>query len=181
MRIYVAREGLTGMFKRISMIVVTAMILQAVSFGTVWAAPDDPPAPGTAAPYVSTIPTPQGNSIINPNYDRSWDDYTVVSESGLKHPGVLHSRTDLRTSPEAAKDVIIYGKGGTQQEFVYEAISDSNGDKQLRQDATIAYQQALMWYITGDDVYADNAIAYRRCYRKWPHIRTLAASRPFRK
>jgi hypothetical protein len=168
------------MFKRISMIVVTAMILQAVSFGTVWAAPDDPPAPGTAAPYVSTIPTPQGNSIINPNYDRSWDDYTVVSESGLKHPGVLHSRTDLnvirdmvwlgqepwvsgfeklRTSPEAAKDVIIYGKGGTQQEFVYEAISDSNGDKQLRQDATIAYQQALMWYITGDDVYADNAIA----------------------
>ena len=63
----------------------------------------------------------------------------------------------FRKTPESSKNVVIYGNGGTQKEFVYSQVSDSNGDKQLRQDATTAYQQALMWYITGDQDYLNNA------------------------
>ncbi|MBD0381865.1 LamG-like jellyroll fold domain-containing protein [Paenibacillus sedimenti] len=133
---------------------------------------------GTIESYTSSIPTPQGSSVINPNYDRQWDNYEVNGSTGLAHPGILHSRTDLNTirdmvwlgkepwasafekfrkTPESAKDIVVYGFGGDQKEFSYPKISDSNGDKQLRQDATTAYQQALMWYITGDQAYLNNA------------------------
>jgi hypothetical protein len=124
------------------------------------------------------VPTPQNSAVINPNYDRSYDNYVVKGPTGLVHPGILHSRADLNTmrdmvwlgkepwasafdlfrkSPESSKNIAVYGNGGTQKEFTYPHVSDSNGDKQLRQDATTAYQQALMWYITGDQDYLNNA------------------------
>lgn len=155
-----------------------------IAFGTLQLQPNSAqaaPGPDVRADgYQSVIPTPQGNAVINPHYDRSWDEYVVVSDNGLVHPGVLHSRADLnlmrdmvwlgqepwasgfeklRTSPESAKVIAVYGKGGSQRDFAYETVSDSSGDKQLRQDATTAYQQALMWYITGDDAYRNNAIS----------------------
>jgi hypothetical protein len=40
-------------------------------------------------PYVSSIPTPQGNSVIDENYDRSWDNYVVDSTEGFQYPGIV--------------------------------------------------------------------------------------------
>jgi hypothetical protein len=165
--------------KRSLSIVLSLLILGGaipVSHVTVQAAEASAITPYTA--YVSNVPTPQNSTVINPNYDRSYDSYVVKGPTGLVHPGILHSRADLNTmrdmvwlgkepwasafelfrkSPESSKNIAIYGNGGTQKEFTYPHVSDSNGDKQLRQDATTAYQQALMWYITGDQVYLDNA------------------------
>lgn len=168
--------------KRYLSIVLSLLILGGaipVSHVTVQAAEASATAPyASYASYDSTVPTPQNSAIINPNYDRSYDDYVVTGPTGLVHPGILQSRADLNTmrdmvwlgkepwasafdkfrrTPESSKNVVIYGNGGTQKEFVYSQISDSNGDKQLRQDATTAYQQALMWYITGDQDYLNNA------------------------
>lgn len=165
--------------KRSLSIVLSLLILGGaipVGHATVQAAESSAIAP--YASYDSTVPTPQNSAVINPNYDRSYDNYVVTGPTGLVHPGVLQSRTDLNTmrdmvwlgkepwasafeifrkSPESSKNVAIYGNGGTQKEFTYPQVSDSNGDKQLRQDATTAYQQALMWYITGDQDYLNNA------------------------
>ncbi|MGM0883783.1 MAG: LamG-like jellyroll fold domain-containing protein [Bacillota bacterium] len=161
-----------------SLVLSLVFLFGAIPIGnsTVLAAEPETIAPYT--PYVSNMPTPQNSAIINPNYDRSYDDYVVTGPTGLVHPGILHSRADLNTirdmvwlgkepwasafekfrrTPESSKEVVIYGNGGTQKEFSYPQISDSSGDKQLRQDATTAYQQALMWYITGDDIYLNNA------------------------
>ncbi|QYR22776.1 carbohydrate-binding protein [Paenibacillus sp. sptzw28] len=172
-------KGFLPKCKRLFSIVFSLLILSGAipdSSVTVHAAEASAIAPN--ATYVSTVPTPQNSAVINPNYDRSYDNYVVKGPTGLVHPGVLHSRADLNTmrdmvwlgkepwasafdkfrkTPESSKNVVIYGNGGTQKEFVYSQVSDSNGDKQLRQDATTAYQQALMWYITGDQVYLNNA------------------------
>ena len=161
-------KGIMPKCKRSLSIVLSLLILGgAIPDGNVIVQAAEPSA---IAPYVSTVPTPQNSAIISPNYDRSYDDYVVTGPTGLVHPGILQSRADLNTmrdmvwlgkepwasafdkfrrTPESSKNVVIYGNGGTQKEFVYSQISDSNGDKQLRQDATTAYQQALMWYITG--------------------------------
>ena len=172
-------KGFMPNCKRLLSIVLSLLILSGAipdSNATVQAA--EAPAIAPYAPYVSTVPTPQNSAVINPNYDRSYDNYEVKGPTGLVHPGILQSRADLNTmrdmvwlgkepwasafdkfrkTPESSKNVVIYGNGGTQKEFVYSQISDSNGDKQLRQDATTAYQQALMWYITGDEAYLNNA------------------------
>ena len=165
--------------KRLLSIVLSLLILSgAIPDNSVTVQAAEAPAIAPYAPYVSTVPTPQNSAVINPNYDRSYDNYEVKGPTGLVHPGILQSRADLNTmrdmvwlgkepwasafdkfrkTPESSKNVVIYGNGGTQKEFVYPQVSDSNGDKQLRQDATTAYQQALMWYITGDEDYLNNA------------------------
>ena len=165
--------------KRFLSIVLSLLILSgAIPDSSVTVQAAEAPAIAPYAPYVSTVPTPQNSAVINPNYDRSYDNYEVKGPTGLVHPGILQSRADLNTmrdmvwlgkepwasafdkfrkTPESSKNVVIYGNGGTQKEFVYPQVSDSNGDKQLRQDATTAYQQALMWYITGDQDYLNNA------------------------
>ncbi|GMK46423.1 hypothetical protein PghCCS26_35520 [Paenibacillus glycanilyticus] len=172
-------KGFLPKCKRSLSIVLSLLILGGiipVGHATVQAAESSGIAPYT--PYVSNVPTPQNSAIINPNYDRSYDDYVVKGPTGIVHPGILQSRSDLNTmrdmvwlgkepwasafdafrrSAESSKNVAIYGNGGTQKEFTYPQVSDSNGDKQLRQDATTAYQQALMWYITGDEDYLNNA------------------------
>ncbi|WP_261301645.1 carbohydrate-binding protein [Paenibacillus andongensis] len=172
-------KGFLTTCKRSLSIVLSLLILgSAIPVGntTVQAAESSAVPPYT--PYVSNVPTPQNSAVINPNYDRSYDNYVVTGPTGLVHPGILQSRADLNTmrdmiwlgkepwasafdvfrkSAESSKNIAVYGNGGTQKQFTFPQVSDSNGDKELREDATTAYQQALMWYITGDQVYLDNA------------------------
>jgi hypothetical protein len=132
-----------------------------------------------AAPYLSTVETPRNNPLINPDYDRSYDQYTELGPTGLVHPGVLHSREDLntmrdmvwldkepwasafenfRTNEFSRKQVRIFG--GSLASFCCSVIDERYnlaGGHQMRLDATTAHQQAIMWYITGDEEHLNNA------------------------
>ena len=71
-------KGFLPKCKRSLPIVLSLLILGGtipVSNVTVQAAEASAIAP--YASYVSTVPTPQNSAIINPNYDRSYDNYVV--------------------------------------------------------------------------------------------------------
>ncbi|HTJ69855.1 MAG TPA: carbohydrate-binding protein [Actinospica sp.] len=124
---------------------------------------------GRAVPVAHADARPP--SIINPDYDHSWDDYTVKSSAGFTHPGILQDRTQLNTM----RDMVQQGYepwAGAFASFrkdpytwldytprgpsvstvptgaVYGLVADSNA----------AYDLTLMWYITGDDRYSAKAI-----------------------
>lgn len=121
--------------------------------------------------YVSTISTPKDNPVINPDYDRSYDNYEVHSQEGFLHPGILMNReelnimrdmvwlgaepwasilAELQKSPFASLD---YNPDGP-----YKEISSDRETYALTRASTAAYELALMWYITGQQDYADKAI-----------------------
>lgn len=120
--------------------------------------------------YVSTIKTPQNSPVINPNYDRSYDNYEVRSKEGLLHPGILLNReelnimrdmvwlgaepwtsafNELQKSPYAQLDYKMSGP--------FETISSDRETYSLTRASTAAYELSLMWYITGKKEYADKA------------------------
>lgn len=120
--------------------------------------------------YVSRIPTPQHSTLINPNYDRSYDDDIFISDAGIVHPGMVHSREDLN----AMRDMVWLGKGVWAEAFekfrtnIFSSLDyQSSGalpvilsdleNYSLVRDSVAALQLTLMWYITGQQVYADKA------------------------
>ena len=98
----------------------------------------------------------------------------TVDRNGFNHPGISHDCDDLRrmrTNVEAGRSpwaeglkalaadpfsrktytpnpVAIVPWAGTQRESF-----------RLRDDGMAAYQQIILWYVTGDDVYRHNALA----------------------
>ncbi|WP_327313483.1 alginate lyase family protein [Streptomyces sp. NBC_01235] len=95
--------------------------------------------------------------------------------TALTHPGVLHSRADLDhmrskvaagTSPWtdgynvfatdffSKSSYVVAGGRAT----VTRGTSPENGNAELWYDCNAAYQNALMWYITGDRAHADKAL-----------------------
>ena len=97
----------------------------------------------------------------------------VVTAQTFIHPGLLHSKEDLeRMKMEVAnKENPIYSG---YQLFIQNPVSQSNykmqgplamvgrnptvGQANYDNDANAAHQNAIMWYITGDSVYALKAI-----------------------
>ncbi len=120
--------------------------------------------------YVSMVPTPQDSDLINPNYDRSYDN-VVVQTDGFVHPGYILTREDLNVM----RDMVWLGKSPWKESFellmtspyaspsyrTLGASPDLVGESQLYtmfQDMTAAFYLSVMWYVTGDKPYADRAI-----------------------
>lgn len=121
--------------------------------------------------YVSTIATPRNSDLINPDYDRSYDNHVERNNSsGLLHPGILLSReelnvmrdmvwvgaepwasafAELRKSPYAQLDYKMDGPFST--------ITSDRETYSLTRASTAAYELTLMWYITGKAAYAEKA------------------------
>lgn len=106
-------------------------------------------------------------------------DQTVVSSTGFAHPGVDVSRTGLAT----AQTMVRAGKEPWKSSFekvrgdlrsspdytLQGPVADTPNDSgaaayRLEADGTAAQYQTLMWYITSDQRYADNAL---RIIRAW--------------
>lgn len=155
-------------FRRLlSLFIALLLMLQMLPMGmlTASAAEED-------EKYVSTIATPTGeNCLINPDYDRSYDNYVVKSNSGLVHPGYYIDRAGLNTM----RDMIWQGIDPWKSSFEefrksgfssldykssgpFETISSDRETYSLIRDFQAAYYLSLMWYITGWDDYADKAI-----------------------
>ncbi len=121
--------------------------------------------------YVSTIATPQNLSYVNPNYDRSYDNYEFVSEEGFLHPGIFFSREELNImrdmvwmgaepwiSAFESLQESAYASLDYEMEGPFEVISSDAQTYPLDRSATAAYEEMLMWYITGDSDYSEKAI-----------------------
>ena len=121
--------------------------------------------------YVSVIATPQNRTDINPDYDRSFDNYEVKSSEGFLHPGILMNREELNImrdmvwigaepwttiyeelleAPYASLDYVPEGP--------YEVIASDAQTYPLDRASTAVYEETLLWYITGNQDYADKAI-----------------------
>lgn len=120
--------------------------------------------------YVSTVPTPQHSDVINPNYDRSYDNYEERSDSGLLHPGILLDREELNimrdmvwigaepwASAFKAMQQSPYAQLDYHMDGPFETISSDRETYGLTRSSTAAYELTLMWYITGNQAYADKA------------------------
>ncbi|CAH1200584.1 hypothetical protein PAECIP111893_01472 [Paenibacillus plantiphilus] len=152
-----------GVYVLALLVLMQAMALD--GFNTAWANPVAPDEP-----YVSTIPTPQNSNLINPGYNRDYDNMIVQSSAGIVHPGYFISREDLNVM----RDMIWQGKSPWKESFesfrksAYSNLTYINSgpfttltsDREtyaLIRDANAAYYLSLMWYITGNDDYVDKA------------------------
>ncbi len=105
----------------------------------------------------------------------STEEFTVwmagILHGPFVHPGISHSQADLdRMRTKATVGVEPYksayaffssmGYSGYankgQGPYTYETYN--HGQFEIRNDAQVAHQNAIMWYITGDTRYRDNAI-----------------------
>ncbi|WP_249898875.1 S-layer homology domain-containing protein [Paenibacillus sp. PK3_47] len=121
---------------------------------------------------MSSIPVPQNSKLINPDYNRTYDNTVVKSEAGFVHPGFYVNREDLNTM----RDMVWQGMSPWKESFesfrksAYSSLSYINSgpfteltsDREtyaLVRDGTAAFNLALMWYITGHEQYSDKAKA----------------------
>ena len=129
--------------------------------------------------YVSTIKTPQNSPVINPDYDRSYDNYEVRSDAGLLHPGILLNREELNVmrdmvwmgaEPWASAFEELqkspYAQLDYKMDGPFEVISSDRETYSLTRASTAIYEQTLMWYITGKQEYADSA---KEMILAWAH------------
>ncbi|WP_169741299.1 carbohydrate-binding protein [Andreprevotia chitinilytica] len=131
------------------------------------ATPAPPPTPQPTAspkPTATPVPTPTATPV----------------PGGFKHPGVLVDLTQLQfikqqvlakvepyaTAYAKARDSslgsLTYTVLGPPSDHVVDCGASSNPDhgcSEEKQDASAAYTQALLWYISGNEQYAKNAIA----------------------
>ena len=98
-----------------------------------------------------------------------YDSFALSVTHPFVHPGLAHSRTDLERmknniNVEPYKTAYAsYASSGLSQytntgqgPFAYETYA--HGQFEIRNDAQVAHQNAVMWYVTGDTRYRDNAI-----------------------
>lgn len=129
--------------------------------------------------YVSTIKTPQNSPVINPDYDRSYDNYEVRSEAGLLHPGILLNREELNVmrdmvwlgaEPWASAFEELqkspYAQLDYKMDGPFEVIGSDRETYSLTRASTSIYELTLMWYITGKQEYADKA---KEMILSWAH------------
>jgi hypothetical protein len=116
----------------------------------------------------------------SPSPDAGYDPFTAESGTGRAfcHPGILHRGEDLERMRKAvaAKEFPMYEgfvamAASPRSSFSYAAQNTgqieswgrgpSNFTGQVVGDAAAAYQNALMWILTGDRRHADNHCAHR--------------------
>ncbi|RCW51945.1 OmpL47-type beta-barrel domain-containing protein [Paenibacillus prosopidis] len=112
----------------------------------------------------------------------------VIDASGFKHPGVgltkdilENMRTQVRaqkepwntyfnqmiTSSTAAKNVGSSNQGSEPTKPGSDAFNSQGFNQRFIQDGLKAYTQAILYYVTGDEVYRSNAM---RIIRIWSHM-----------
>ena len=129
-------------------------------------------AAGQTTGYASTVPTPQDSDLINPNYDRSYDNYSVKSAEGFLHPGIVMNREELNVM----RDMVWLGAEPWASDFEklldsefssldrkmsynnYTDLANDTINYAMVADSTAAYELTIMWYITGQQAYADKAM-----------------------
>jgi hypothetical protein len=105
-------------------------------------------------------------------------------QTAFQHPGILHSKADL----DRMKSMVAAGtepwKSGFEKlrsdtqsqpdwklrgpfEIVVREAKKEKGNTELARDGNAAYQNALMWYITGDEAHAKKAI---EILNAWPPV-----------
>src|SRR5882724_3131489 len=122
------------------------------------------PAAADAAPQTGAAVTDSDGSVSS-NRNGAF---------AFAHPGILHTREDLdrmRSAVAAKQDPIYSGylamAADARSSYGYPANNTGqittwgrgpyNYQEEAPNDAAAAYQNALMWYITGDTRYADKA------------------------
>jgi len=91
--------------------------------------------------------------------------------AGFVHPGISHSQADLdrmknhiNVEPYKTAFTAFRSQGYSQSTntgqgpMVSETIGAGKGQFEIRNDAQVAHQNAVMWYVTGDTAYRTNAI-----------------------
>jgi hypothetical protein len=108
-----------------------------------------------------------------------------VSSASFEHPGILETqaRLDYVKAQIAAKNAVFVGAFDALQSSQWASktyaiqgtldggyiacdstSSNDHGCTAEQNDSTAAYTQALMWYLTGDQTYAKNAISIMNTY-----------------
>ncbi len=99
----------------------------------------------------------------------------VTAQGGFTHPGLLHTQADLDRMKQMVRQDVEPWKSGFEKlrahrqsqadwrlRGPFEAVSRGTGENlhndELAQDGNAAYQNALMWAITGDKAHAEKAI-----------------------
>lgn len=114
----------------------------------------------------------------------------ITDENGFIHPGITMTKADLdrmqthvRNADEpwlaAFLDFAALSKsqkeprihyGDASDIYDYENISTEFAAIRMRYDSDTCYAQTIMWYITGDDVYRENAMYI---LRKWSSVKSI--------
>jgi hypothetical protein len=99
----------------------------------------------------------------------NYDNFAMTVSHTFVHPGISHTMTDLNrfknnttVQPYAAAYAAYASSGYSQSTntgqgpFTYETYG--HGQFEIRNDAAVCHQNAVMWYITGNTAYLNNAI-----------------------
>lgn len=119
----------------------------------------------------------------------------ITDSDGFIHPGITMTKQDLdrmqshvRKGDEpwisAFMDFaslaksnksprIHYGDGSDEHDYVNVAYNDYMIGRLIRTDSDTCFAQTIMWYITGDDVYRENAMYILRQWSKMQSLQTM--------
>ncbi len=144
---------------------------------------------GSAVAKLSWASTSQAKEVI-PAHQLFPTATVIPAPTGFVHPGIMESKSqlDFVKAKIAANEApwttfLAKAKSSRVGQLTYKAVPVVNmqcgnsgstldiGCSQAGNDAVAAYTQALIWYYTGDQRYADNAIAILNA---WSELKTIA-------
>src|ERR1700761_6866380 len=113
-------------------------------------------------------------------FAQSSSKYPIHTAGPFVHPGIAQNSADLefmkkqvQAGEQPWKAAFERLKQETPLNYKPRAVThlsqeaygaDDAGGKQLEKDAQASYKQAIMWYLTNDQTYANNAIAILKCW-----------------
>ncbi|MFM0737966.1 alginate lyase family protein [Paraburkholderia xenovorans] len=117
------------------------------------------------ASVLATSPVATSGSFKHPGVLVTRDRLDAVkAQIAANNPVVAHAFDAMKNSVWAAKTYAVQGPPADGRISCDTASTNDHGCKAELRDATAAYTQSLMWYLTGDQTYADNAIAIMNAY-----------------
>jgi alginate lyase len=104
--------------------------------------------------------------------------FETTGPSGFVHPGIIHGCTDLNrmrdkvaanASPWYDGYLVLKSDSYSRTNYVANPAENvpwnsNNEPYRLERDGTAAYQQAVLWYVTGNDTYRTNALSIVRAW-----------------